>query len=244
MRLVVADTSPVCCLLILDHIDILARLLGKVFVPDAVHKELCQSTAPPRVREWATRVPDWVEVMTVGAVDDPALLSLGAGERAAIALALSLPADLVLIDERKGTTAALTRRHRRRHCDRTDAIACGHAEIRRSIPQALQERFRTRLSHGGQDGADQANSERRQVFDCFPPVRIHSPIPDTISAIRRLRASFTASIRSPKRRSAARISSPMRVMAEFVSAIFCVSWSICRCEFLRQLGDLPLRLPP
>ena len=47
--------------------------------------------------------------MPVEAVDDPALLSLGAGERAAIALAMSLPADLILIDERKGTTAALSK---------------------------------------------------------------------------------------------------------------------------------------
>lgn len=107
MRLVVADTSPVSYLLILDHIDILPRLFGKVSVPDAVHKELCHSTAPPRVREWAARVPDWAEVMPVKDVDDPALSSLGPGERAAIALALSLPADLLLIDERKGTTAAL-----------------------------------------------------------------------------------------------------------------------------------------
>lgn len=86
--------SPVSYLPILDHIDILPRLFGKVFVPDAAHKELCHSTAPPRVREWAARVPDWVEVMPAEAVDDPALLSLGAGERAAIALALSLSAIL------------------------------------------------------------------------------------------------------------------------------------------------------
>jgi predicted nucleic acid-binding protein len=41
--------------------------------------------------------------------DDAALRPLGAGERAAIALALSIHADLVLIDERKGTQAALNK---------------------------------------------------------------------------------------------------------------------------------------
>jgi predicted nucleic acid-binding protein len=39
--------------------------------------------------------------------DDACLGPLGAGERAAIILALSIHADLVLIDERKGTQAAL-----------------------------------------------------------------------------------------------------------------------------------------
>ena len=36
MRLVVADTSPLFYLLSIDHIDLLPRLFGKVFVPDAV----------------------------------------------------------------------------------------------------------------------------------------------------------------------------------------------------------------
>jgi len=46
-------------------------------------------------------------VTQVDAIDDAALQPLGAGERAAITLALSLHADLILIDERKGTAVAL-----------------------------------------------------------------------------------------------------------------------------------------
>jgi predicted nucleic acid-binding protein len=42
-------------------------------------------------------------------IDDGALLSLGDGERAAIALALSMQADLILIDERKGTSVAIAK---------------------------------------------------------------------------------------------------------------------------------------
>lgn len=45
----------------------------------------------------------------VNAIDDDALQPLGAGERAAITLALSLRSDLILIDERKGTTVALSK---------------------------------------------------------------------------------------------------------------------------------------
>ena len=41
--------------------------------------------------------------------DDDGLQALDAGERAAITLALSMHADLILIDERKGTQAAIRR---------------------------------------------------------------------------------------------------------------------------------------
>jgi predicted nucleic acid-binding protein len=107
MRLVVADTSPVFYLLSIGQIDLLPQLFGKVFVPDAVHKELCHPAAPALVREWVASLPVWVEVRSVETLDDAAFLPLGAGERAAITLALSMHADLILIDERKGTHVAL-----------------------------------------------------------------------------------------------------------------------------------------
>src|SRR5271170_5501224 len=107
MRLVVADTSPIYYLLSIGHIDLLPRLFGKVFVPDAVHKELCHPAAPPVVRDWVSELPPWAEVTPVEAMDDATLQPLGAGERAAITLALSLQADLILIDERKGKAVAL-----------------------------------------------------------------------------------------------------------------------------------------
>ncbi len=107
MRLVVADTSPVFYLLSIGHIELLPRLFGKVFVPDAVYQELCHPAAPPLIRDWVRRLPAWAEVTRVEPIDDPVLQPLGDGERAAITLALSLHADLILIDERKGTAVAL-----------------------------------------------------------------------------------------------------------------------------------------
>jgi predicted nucleic acid-binding protein len=107
IRLVVADTSPIFYLLSIGHIDLLRRLFGKVFVPDAVHRELCHPMAPPVVGDWVAELPAWAEVTQVEPIADPTLESVGAGERAAITLALSLHADLVLIDERKGTPVAL-----------------------------------------------------------------------------------------------------------------------------------------
>jgi predicted nucleic acid-binding protein len=42
-------------------------------------------------------------------IDEPALAGLDAGERDAIALGLSLSADIILIDERKGASVARTK---------------------------------------------------------------------------------------------------------------------------------------
>jgi len=108
MRLIVADTSPLVYLVLIDHIEILPRLFETVLVPEAVDAELRNPLAPPPVQAWASPLPSWVEVKQVpNAPDDAALRQLGAGERAAIVLALSIHADLVLIDERKGTRAAI-----------------------------------------------------------------------------------------------------------------------------------------
>jgi predicted nucleic acid-binding protein len=48
-------------------------------------------------------------VTTAAPSEDEALRTLGAGERAAITLAISLHAELLLIDERKGTRAAIAK---------------------------------------------------------------------------------------------------------------------------------------
>jgi hypothetical protein len=79
-----------------------------VLVPEPVHAELLNPLAPALVQAWAAAPPAWIGVKQVpNAPDDASLRLLGAGERAAIQLALSIHADLALIDERKGTQAAL-----------------------------------------------------------------------------------------------------------------------------------------
>ena len=50
--------------------------------------------------------PRWLEVLPAADIDDPALVELDRGERSAIALGLSLKADLILIDDRKGKAVA------------------------------------------------------------------------------------------------------------------------------------------
>jgi predicted nucleic acid-binding protein len=109
MRLIVADTSPIFYLLSIENIEVLPSLFGTVLMPEAVRDELLHPAAPESVRGWAGHLPAWVEVRPSRLVIDGELQALGAGEREAIALALSIHADMILIDERKGATVALSK---------------------------------------------------------------------------------------------------------------------------------------
>ena len=106
MRIVVADTSPLRYLLEIGEIELLPRLFEKVTIPSVVRDELLHASAPAAVRNWIGTAPVWLDVKTAAPGEDPALRSLDAGERAAIALGLSLAADIVLIDDRKGAAVA------------------------------------------------------------------------------------------------------------------------------------------
>ena len=106
MRFVVADTGPLRYLVQIDQIELLPRLFEKIFIPSVVYDELRHPSAPEAVRNWMSSRPDWLEVSVVSASDDPSLGALDEGEKAAIALGLSLSADLVLIDDRRGAAVA------------------------------------------------------------------------------------------------------------------------------------------
>lgn len=109
MTVVVADTSPLNYLTLIELIDVLPRLYGTVVIPQEVLSELTSPAAPREVREWAQTLPDWIEVRSVPANDDPALSNLDAGERSAIALAQSETNALLLIDEAAGRREASRR---------------------------------------------------------------------------------------------------------------------------------------
>ena len=109
MLLVIADTSPVRYLVQLGHIDLLHLLFASVTIPTEVAWKLGDPSAPPTVQAWIKAPPPWLSVLDEVGNDDPALSNLDPGERAALALGIALKADLILIDERRGYAAAVTK---------------------------------------------------------------------------------------------------------------------------------------
>ena len=103
---VVADTSPLIYLSRVGALGLLHTLFGEVVVPRAVWTEVVeQRTAAPGLD--ALRIANWLRVVDQ---ELPVLdLGLDAGETAAILLAESLQADLLLIDERLGRRVAESR---------------------------------------------------------------------------------------------------------------------------------------
>ena len=101
---VVTDASPLNYLVLINAEHVLPKLFGEVLVPAAVIDELTHVRTPTKVREWASAPPTWLRVMTTtGGLPDE---KLGPGESAAIALAIDVAADALLIDERDGTGVA------------------------------------------------------------------------------------------------------------------------------------------
>lgn len=107
MPVFVADTGPLRYLVLIGEIGILPRLVDKVLIPSEVGGELSQPQTPPAVRAWIGAPPAWLRVQPAPDTADAALARLNSGERAAIALALSIGADAVLMDDRAGVAVAL-----------------------------------------------------------------------------------------------------------------------------------------
>jgi predicted nucleic acid-binding protein len=108
MRLVVADAGPLHYLVLTGDIELLPKLFESVLAPQAVHDELNDPATPEEVRAWIARTPGWLEIRPnlTPPQENESMRILDAGESAAIALALSVKADLVLMDDREGVSAA------------------------------------------------------------------------------------------------------------------------------------------
>src|ERR1044072_2542168 len=105
--IVVSDTTPINYLILIDQINPLKDLYGRLILPEPVHAEMQRLETPEKVRQWIGSKPDWVEVRRTS-ISDPTL-NLGAGERDAILVAQELGANLILMDDRKGRQAAIKR---------------------------------------------------------------------------------------------------------------------------------------
>lgn len=107
--IVVADSSPLHYLVLIQAADILPTLYTRVLAPQMVIDELRRAGAPAAVAEWAAHLPGWLEVHPDPSLD-PTLALLDPGESAALGLALLVHADRLLIDDWDGRAEA-QRRH-------------------------------------------------------------------------------------------------------------------------------------
>jgi len=104
---VVADTSPINYLVLIEQIDLLTRLYTRILIPPAVLAELKHPLAPKPVSDWACDPPKWLEVLSPK--DSLTLAQLDLGETEAIALATEMHAEVLLIDEQAGRQEAVRR---------------------------------------------------------------------------------------------------------------------------------------
>src|SRR5258707_13360165 len=102
----VADASPLCYLVLIGEIDLLPKLFLQVAMPQAVIAELLHEDAPEGVRNWAANLPAWISTTATADVVSSGMEKLQAGESAAIVLAESIKADLILLDEKAARRVA------------------------------------------------------------------------------------------------------------------------------------------
>lgn len=105
--IVVSNTSPITNLAAISQLALLQQLYGTIVIPQAVYDEMAgvgrvvASSVEVQTKLWiqAQQVANKVLVISLQ-------LELDGGEAEAIALAIELKADLLLLDERRGRTVA------------------------------------------------------------------------------------------------------------------------------------------
>lgn len=105
--IIVSDTSPINNLAAINHLHLLHQLYGTVLIPEAVYRELTDPTFPVAGAA-EVKTFDWIQTRIVSDRTLVEALSneLDIGEAEAIALAVEISADQVLIDERQGRLIA------------------------------------------------------------------------------------------------------------------------------------------
>ncbi len=105
--IVVSDTSPLLSLTLVGQLDLLRQLYGSIVIPEAVRDELIVGGAAYGDGDEVIDQP-WISVQPV---NNPIVLKLlqrelDRGEAEALALAIELKADLILLDEFKARRLA------------------------------------------------------------------------------------------------------------------------------------------
>lgn len=107
--IVISDTSVITNLVAIHHLHLLQQLYERILIPEAVYRELADID-PPVPGTLEVQTLDWLEVLSLRDRTIADQLQnqsqLDPGESEAIALALEINAELLLIDERRGRAIA------------------------------------------------------------------------------------------------------------------------------------------
>jgi len=104
--IVISDSSPIRALHHLGLLSLCHELYGTVIIPRTVQVELRRSTTTCPALEIADYPHFQIHVAQAHPLSLGIPTDLDAGETEAIAIAIELHADLLLMDERKGTDSA------------------------------------------------------------------------------------------------------------------------------------------
>ncbi len=105
--IVISNTSPINNLAAISHLNLLQQLYSSIIIPNAVKEELTGvGTSVAGATEVETQ--NWIQTRQVAnrTLVTALCLEIDEGEAEAIALAIELKAELLLIDERIGRTVA------------------------------------------------------------------------------------------------------------------------------------------
>lgn len=98
-ELAVLDASPLITFQQIDRLELLRGVFDQAIVPPEVAREAAPSLGT---------LPNWIEIRRAAAVPTFSRM-LGPGERAAIALALQVSADFIVLDDLSARVAATER---------------------------------------------------------------------------------------------------------------------------------------
>ncbi|MBC8527390.1 MAG: hypothetical protein H8D22_11165 [Candidatus Cloacimonetes bacterium] len=103
MKIIVADTSPLISLAIIDKLDLLLEIFDEVYIPQQVYQEIIFDLTKPKANLLADFFKD--KIKKIDNADELSLF-VDKGEGEAIILAKEIHADYLLIDGFKGRTVA------------------------------------------------------------------------------------------------------------------------------------------
>lgn len=104
--IVVSDTTPLRYLIEIEAVEVLPSLFGQIVIPVAVSEELQHPKSPRQIKTWIQSPPTWLEIQSADPSSFIPSIPLDRGETEAIALAVELNANGILMDERAGRSEA------------------------------------------------------------------------------------------------------------------------------------------